>query len=62
MTREVSISEDDIKAMEQEVATKRSGMSSEEANFVDYLLKRAKGGQQTAAASPGVAWTWTYRF
>lgn len=60
MAREINLTEDDIKEMEKEVASKRSSMSSEESNFVDHLLKRAKAGY--SAAGPGIGWTWTYRF
>ena len=61
MTKQISISEDDIKEMEEHLSTKRGGMTNDEENFLEYLLKRAKAGKQSAPATD-IRWTWTYNF
>ena len=46
MAKQVSISDDDINAMEKDL--KAGSLPKEQANFLEYLLKRAKAGKQGA--------------
>ncbi len=63
MAREINLTADDLKSLEEELAG--AELYEEQRSFLEILVKRARSGaerSQSLAAAPGWLWTWTYRF
>lgn len=68
MARELSLNQDDLNALQQQLLSKRFSMKEDDVKLAEMLLKtasKAKATEEAAAtATPDVDWTftWTYRF
>lgn len=60
-TRTVTLTKDDINALETELKSKAASLTDEQKEFSSYLLKLAKVDLKKIPIPP-VSWTWTYRF
>ena len=65
MAREINISSEDLQGLERELGAKRAEMYSEQLQFLETIVKRARAGasqQAVGGVAPEISWTWTYRF
>jgi hypothetical protein len=65
MAREINLTDKDLESLETELVAKSAELFEEQAQFLDFLVKRAKAGagkSKSLAEAPGWTWTWTYKF
>lgn len=62
MAREINLTEDDVKSLQAKLDGDKSGMTPEQVNFTEHLLRRGTEGMSAPRTAGSVEWTWTYRF